>query len=626
MKQFKLLMCVVVVVLFAMGLNISFSLNKAYGAVQYSCSIVISATFNNANPDGVAFTDGRFEDYLDRAYQVENVGTPNSLSNLTAYFVNYNILATKSGDNVSFKINIPTPFNQPCSSADSLNSAIDFYDNNLVTIANDLDQFHFDVVDANNDGVLDRSVIETNANNNNNGNNGNANGNNNGNANGGNTGTTSSGTTITGFGGSCVNNYSTCPTGSKNFLQSLGDGSISAYSTLLSDQQLTNGVTNAFEANLITRLCVDNSITDLIPVFGNPTGPDGVELLVPDGDAAKDIYVRACAAGFEPQQTVSDGIRAKVWGCCPSGHVYVVPKSASSDTQLANASYCCPTNNWSTSDPRYPRYGDFNTRDCYSDASGTTNGTTGIGPDRANWPNDNINVLGVAIGKTSSRLTPNISFPGSSKKCARDNMCATVEINAGGATTVEVLNGGSIFVLDGDLFNQQGDLACKTCFDEDEPIALTKVGEVTQLVTCDPNNIADGTPDLLRFSDLINNNIADTLAVLEAQKNNDPTNAAFIANCRAQGGLPTALGCIDTTPVGIITGLIRIALGTMGGVSLIQLIIVGLRYMQGDEGEIKKAREQLVATLTGLATLVFSVLILRILGVNILDIIPAGTI
>lgn len=153
---------------------------------------------------------------------------------------------------------------------------------------------------------------------------------------------------------------------------------------------------------------------------------------------------------------------------------------------------------------------------------------------------------------------------------------------------------------------------CGRCYTAREAIAV----DGNKLVICGSN----GLPERI---DLVNNNIADTLAVLGADS---AENADFIANCRATGGIPVALGCIDTTPVGIITGLIRIALGTMGGVALIQLIVVGLRYMQGEEGEIKKAREQLVATLTGLATLIFSVLILRILGVNILDIIPAGTI
>jgi len=64
----------------------------------------------------------------------------------------------------------------------------------------------------------------------------------------------------------------------------------------------------------------------------------------------------------------------------------------------------------------------------------------------------------------------------------------------------------------------------------------------------------------------------------------------------------------------------------MGGVALLQLILVGLIYQQGKEDKIKEAREKFLATLTGLAVLVFSVLILRVLGVNILDVIPAGTI
>jgi hypothetical protein len=64
----------------------------------------------------------------------------------------------------------------------------------------------------------------------------------------------------------------------------------------------------------------------------------------------------------------------------------------------------------------------------------------------------------------------------------------------------------------------------------------------------------------------------------------------------------------------------------MGGVALIQLILAGIAYQQGNEEKIKEARNKVLATLTGIAVLVFSVLILRIIGVNILDVIPDGLI
>jgi len=49
-------------------------------------------------------------------------------------------------------------------------------------------------------------------------------------------------------------------------------------------------------------------------------------------------------------------------------------------------------------------------------------------------------------------------------------------------------------------------------------------------------------------------------------------------------------------------------------------------YQTGDEARIKAARESIIKTLTGLAVLVFSILILRIIGINILDVLPVGSV
>jgi uncharacterized membrane protein len=106
----------------------------------------------------------------------------------------------------------------------------------------------------------------------------------------------------------------------------------------------------------------------------------------------------------------------------------------------------------------------------------------------------------------------------------------------------------------------------------------------------------------------------------------DDTNRPVLERCLEQGGIYIAIGCVDPTPIGIIAGLIRLSFGIMGGVALIQLILAGIAYQQGNEEKIKEARNKVLATLTGIAVLVFSVLILRIIGVNILDVIPDGLI
>jgi len=101
------------------------------------------------------------------------------------------------------------------------------------------------------------------------------------------------------------------------------------------------------------------------------------------------------------------------------------------------------------------------------------------------------------------------------------------------------------------------------------------------------------------------------------------------ANCQAciaSGGIYTAIGCLDPSPIGVITGLIRIGFGIMGGVALIQLIFAGIAYQAGDEGKIQEAKKRVMGTIGGIALLVFSVLLLRVLGVNVLDVLPQGAV
>lgn len=103
----------------------------------------------------------------------------------------------------------------------------------------------------------------------------------------------------------------------------------------------------------------------------------------------------------------------------------------------------------------------------------------------------------------------------------------------------------------------------------------------------------------------------------------DPTDQSCI-NCVGKGGIWIAIGCVDPTPVGVMTRLVQTGIGVMGGVALLQMIYAGIMYQTGNKEKIAKARSQISATLVGLAVLVFSILILEIIGVNILDVTSAG--
>ncbi len=96
------------------------------------------------------------------------------------------------------------------------------------------------------------------------------------------------------------------------------------------------------------------------------------------------------------------------------------------------------------------------------------------------------------------------------------------------------------------------------------------------------------------------------------------------ASCIDDGGTWTGIGCIVTTIEGLFNSLLRIILGVMGGVALIRLIILGYQYQFAGEDKIKPSVQDILATLGGLLLVLFSVVILRFIGVNLLDIVPPG--
>lgn len=84
----------------------------------------------------------------------------------------------------------------------------------------------------------------------------------------------------------------------------------------------------------------------------------------------------------------------------------------------------------------------------------------------------------------------------------------------------------------------------------------------------------------------------------------------------------TALGNIPTKPGEFVTWIIARAIGLAGGIALLLLVFGGIRYItsRGDAENTKQAAEIMTAAVSGLLLIVFSVVILRILGENILGV------
>jgi len=113
-------------------------------------------------------------------------------------------------------------------------------------------------------------------------------------------------------------------------------------------------------------------------------------------------------------------------------------------------------------------------------------------------------------------------------------------------------------------------------------------------------------------------------ATLDNRTSDQITEHTQCVSCISANRTWTAIGCVDTSVAGVFTTLVRVVIGVMGGVVLLRLIYLGYLYQTGDTKKIAEARSGIIATIAGIIVVIFSVVILRIIGVNLLDIVPPG--
>ncbi len=82
----------------------------------------------------------------------------------------------------------------------------------------------------------------------------------------------------------------------------------------------------------------------------------------------------------------------------------------------------------------------------------------------------------------------------------------------------------------------------------------------------------------------------------------------------------TGIGSIATSPEGFVKALFGVLLSLSGGIALLLIIRSGYQMMmsQGEPEKLKEARERLTSVVVGLLFLIFSLVILEIIGVDIL--------
>jgi hypothetical protein len=96
--------------------------------------------------------------------------------------------------------------------------------------------------------------------------------------------------------------------------------------------------------------------------------------------------------------------------------------------------------------------------------------------------------------------------------------------------------------------------------------------------------------------------------------------------CAGGDSINTAIGCIpfkDPTGLGFMSFFLRWGIGIGGGIALALIILAGFQIITstGNPERLKAGQELLTSALTGLIMLIFSVFILRIIGVDLLGVI-----
>lgn len=88
------------------------------------------------------------------------------------------------------------------------------------------------------------------------------------------------------------------------------------------------------------------------------------------------------------------------------------------------------------------------------------------------------------------------------------------------------------------------------------------------------------------------------------------------------GNIWTAIGCIDPSAKGLLSKFLPFSIGIAGGIAFLLILFGALQMMMssGNPEKLNAGKELVGAAITGLLFIVFSVFILRLVGVDILKI------
>jgi hypothetical protein len=101
---------------------------------------------------------------------------------------------------------------------------------------------------------------------------------------------------------------------------------------------------------------------------------------------------------------------------------------------------------------------------------------------------------------------------------------------------------------------------------------------------------------------------------------NEDTPCSSAAGIPCKDGIETAIGCIPTNPVELIKGIVRFSIGIGGGIALLMMIIGSFQMMTsaGNPERLNGGKDRFTNAIIGLLVIIFSVFLLRVIGVDIL--------
>ncbi|MBI4097020.1 MAG: hypothetical protein HY428_01225 [Candidatus Levybacteria bacterium] len=115
------------------------------------------------------------------------------------------------------------------------------------------------------------------------------------------------------------------------------------------------------------------------------------------------------------------------------------------------------------------------------------------------------------------------------------------------------------------------------------------------------------------------NKMIDTRDVPDKELKGERGERDQIVKCTA---VPTAFGVVGVDPKAIVETLLGIVLSFVGGIALLLILYAGYKLVtsRGNPEQVESARETLTSAIIGLLFIIFSVVILEVIGVDILAI------